>query len=216
MVVEIKDQNKLTNTVFKIIWMVSVFNLLFSGLFLYSGEYILGEEILNDFIGPSKDINNDIMLTENEMVTFVFKTEEPYSSSELLRIVVVDPENIEHSWVKDFYGSTIGGSRGTERGAKDYFSFTPEVSGVYHIEISDADFQTNVKLVSGMVNPGEKPLLLTTLFASFLVMFTGIVSLKEGAIKELIKSRSLSINGVLNFCIALSISLIIVNNVIGL
>lgn len=214
--IEIKEQNKLTNSVFKIIWMVSIFNLLLSGLFLYAGEYVLGEEILSDSIGPSKDINNDIMLTENEVVTIVFKTEEPYSSSELLRIVIVDPKNVEHSWEKDFYGSTIGKSRGTERGAKDYFSFTPEVSGVHHIKISNADFQTNIKLVSGMINPREKSLLLTMLFVSFLVMSAGILSLKDGAIKEFIKSRRFSINGVLNFCIALSISLAIVYNVVGL
>jgi hypothetical protein len=196
--------------------MVSVFNILLSGLFIYAGEYILGEDILNDSIGPSKDINNDVMLNENEMVTFVFETEEPYSSSEILRIVMVDPENTEHSWEKDFYGSTIGGSRGTERGAKDYFSFTPELSGRYHIEISNADFQTNVKLVSGMINPKEKPLLLAILFVSFLLMFAGILSLKDGAIKGFIKSRSLSINGVINFLIALYISLIIMHNVVGL
>jgi hypothetical protein len=216
MVVKIKDQNKFTNDILKIIWMVSVFNILLSGLFLYAGEYILGEEILTDSIGPSKDINNDVMLTKSEMVTFVFETEEPYSSSEILRIVMVDPENTEHSWVKDFYGSTIGGSRGTERGAKDYFSFTPELSGRYHIEISNADFQTNVKLVSGMINPKEKPLLLAILFVSFLLMFAGILSLKDGAIKGFIKSRSLSINGVINFLIALYISLIIMHNVVGL
>jgi hypothetical protein len=216
MVVEIKEQNKLTNSVFKIIWMVSVFNLLLSGLFLYMGEYISGKEMLSDSIGPSKDIDNEVILTENEVMTFVFKTEEPYSSSELLRIIIVDPGNIEHSWEKDFYGSTIGGSRGTERGAKDYFSFTPEVSGMHHIKISNADFRTDVKLVSGMVNPHERPFLLTTLFISFLVMSAGILSLKDGAIKEFIKSRNFSINGILNLCIALSISLVIVYNVVGL
>ncbi|AKB78432.1 hypothetical protein MSHOH_1949 [Methanosarcina horonobensis HB-1 = JCM 15518] len=216
MVVEIREQDKLTNPIFKIIWMVSVFNLLLSGLFLYAGEYVLGEEILSDSVGSSKDINNDVMLTENEVVTIVFKTEEPYSRSELLKIVIVDSKNIERSWEKDFYGSTIGGSRGSERGAKGYFSFTPEVSGMHHIKISNADFQTNVKLVSGMVNPREQPFLLATLFVSFLVMAAGILSLKEGAIKEFIRFRSFSINGILNFCIALYISLVIVHNVVGL
>lgn len=191
--------------------MISVFNLLLSGLFLFVGEYISGEKILSDSIGPSKDLDSDVMLTENEVVTIVFRTRERYPTSELLNIVVVDPQNKEYFWEEKFYASSKSVTR-----TRDFFSFTPEVSGIHHIKISNADFQTDVKFVSGMANPREQPLFLITMFVSFLIMFVGVLSLKYGTIMESIKSRRVSVKGALNFCIALSISLIIMYNTVGL
>ncbi len=175
------------------------------------GEYIKGEEILSDYVEKSKDISDDVMLTENKVVTAIFSTKETDSSSELLKIDVVDPQNREYSWEYEFYGSGLYGRSMTRN--KDYFSFTPQVSGVHHIKISEADFRTDVKLISGMVNPHKQPLFLITLFLSFLIMLAGLFSLNERAIIESIKLRNLSINRVLNFCLAFSISLIIVYNV---
>ena len=206
----------LTNYVLKIIWFVSVFNSLLLGLFPFYEEHIKGEQILSDYIDPSKEINADVKLTENEVVTIVLKAEEQYSDSELLKIIVVDPQNIEYSWEKNLSVSGVRGRNGAVKGTEDYFSFTPKVSGVHHIKISNADFKTDIELVSGMVNPYGQPFFLITLFVSFVIMLTGLFSLRKKAIMELIYSGKLSVNEILHFCLAISITLIIVHNVVGL
>lgn len=66
---------------------------MFLGLFSYYEEHIKGEQILNDYINLSKDINANIVLTENRVVTIVFKAKESYSDYELLKICVIDPQN---------------------------------------------------------------------------------------------------------------------------
>jgi hypothetical protein len=215
-VVRITEMSGLTNSVLKIIWFVSVFNSLLLGLFPFYEEHIKGEQILSDYIDPSKEINADVKLTENEVVTIVLRAEEQYSDSELLKIIVVDPQNIEYSWEKNLSVSGVSGRNGAVTGTKDYFSFTPKVSGVHHIKISNADFKTDIELVSGMVNPYGQPFFLITLFVSFVIMLTGLFSLRKKAIMELIYSGKLSVNKILHFCLAISISLIIVHNIVGL
>jgi hypothetical protein len=99
---------------------------------------------------------------------------------------------------------------------EDYFSFTPKVSGVHHLKISNADFQTDIDLVSGMTNPYDKPFFILTLSASFVIMIAGLFSLRMRVIIKLIKSRNLLVNEILRFCLGISISLIIVHNVVGI
>ncbi len=208
--------SELSNSILKIIWFVSFFNSFFLGLFPFYEEHIKGEQILSDYIDPSKEINADVKLTENEAVTIVLKAKEQYSDSELLKIVVVDPQNIEYSWEKNLSVSGVSGRNGAVTGTKDYFSFTPKVSGVHHIKISNADFKTDIELVSGMANPYGQPFFLITLFVSLVIMLTGLFSLRKKAIMELIYSGKLSVNKILHFCLAISISLIIVHNIVGL
>ncbi len=212
--VKITEISGLTNSILKIIWFVSVFNSLFLGLLPFYEEHIKGEQILSDYIDPSKDINADVMLTENEVVTIVLKAKEPYSDSELLMIAVVDPQNRESSWEKNLSISAVSGRNGAVRGTKDYFSFTPKVSGLHHIKISNADFQTDIELVPGMANPYEQPFFVTTLFVSFVIMLTGCFSLRKKAIMELMYSGKI-VNEILYFCLAIPISLIIVRNVVS-
>jgi hypothetical protein len=56
----------------------SVFNFLFLGLLLFYEEYIKGEQILSDYIDPSKDIDADVMLTEDKVVTIFLEAEGPF------------------------------------------------------------------------------------------------------------------------------------------
>ena len=106
----ITETSGLTNSILKIIWFVSVFNFLLLGLFYE--EHMKGEQVLSDYIDSSTDINANVMLTENETVTFVFKAEEPYSASETLSIVVVDPQNSEYTLEKDLSVSAVRGRNG--------------------------------------------------------------------------------------------------------
>ncbi|HWQ50059.1 MAG TPA: hypothetical protein VN414_14170 [Methanosarcina sp.] len=215
-VVKITERKGVTNSILKIIWLVSVFNSLFLGSLPFYEEHIKGEQILSDYIDPSKNINVDVMLTENEVVTIILKAKESYSDSELLKIAVVDPQNKEYSWEKNVSVSAVSGRNGAVKEAKDYFSFTPKVSGVHHIKISNANFQTDIELVSGMANLYNQPFFLITLFVSLVIMLTGLFSLRERAITKLIYSGRLSVNEIFHFSLAILISLIIVHNVVSL
>ncbi|RPJ79647.1 MAG: hypothetical protein EHM20_00790 [Alphaproteobacteria bacterium] len=170
-------------------------------------EYITGEEVLSDSIGPSKDIEANIMLTESEMVTIVFKTTVQFPSSESLNVAVADPQNREYSWVKKLDASDKPNVQKI-----DFFSFTPEASGMHHVKISNADFQTEVKIVSGMISPTEQPSYLVALLAPLIILIAGIFLFRGIRMG----SRGFSLSGALNFFISLSISLIIVRNVVGL
>lgn len=214
--VKITERKGVTNSILKIIWLVSVFNSLFLGSLPFYEEHIKGEQILSDYIDPSKNINVDVMLTENEVVTIILKAKESYSDSELLKIAVVDPQNKEYSWEKNVSVSAVSGRNGAVKEAKDYFSFTPKVSGVHHIKISNANFQTDIELVSGMANLYNQPFFLITLFVSLVIMLTGLFSLRERAITKLIYSGRLSVNEIFHFSLAILISLIIVHNVVSL
>jgi len=215
-VVKITERKGVTNSILKIIWLVSAFNSLFLGSLPFYEEHIKGEQILSDYIDPSKNINVDVMLTENEVVTIILKAKESYSDSELLKIAVVDPQNKEYSWEKNVSVSAVSGRNGAVKEAKDYFSFTPKVSGVHHIKISNANFQTDIELVSGMANLYNQPFFLITLFVSLVIMLTGLFSLRERAITKLIYSGRLSVNEIFHFSLAILISLIIVHNVVSL
>lgn len=160
----------------------------------------------------SKDINADIILHENKVLTIVFQAEEPYTDTELLKVNVVDPQNKEYSFEKNISVSAVRG-RGLLRGTTEYISFTPKVAGMHNIKISNAKFQTYVELISGMVNPYGQPLFMITLFVSFVITLTGLFSLRKKSIKELIYSGKIA-NELVYFCLTLPISWIIVNNVV--
>lgn len=149
-------------------------------------------------------------------MTISFETYRPYMNSELLKIDVVDPQNREYSWGKNFSGYSVVGyyRAAAPTGNKDYFSFTPEVSGVHHIQISNANFETEVTLVSGMINPYQKPFFMLMLFISLVIVVTGFFSLRKKAIMELIYSGKIA-NEIICFCLAIPISLIIVYSVVG-
>jgi hypothetical protein len=113
------------------------------------------------------------MLTENKEITILFKTYEKFNS-ELLNISLVDPQNREFIWEKSFTPSDNTESReAIMHQSVDSFSFTPKASGMYHIKISNADFQTDVKIVSGMIVPLKHPLYLPSLIISFIIAFFG-------------------------------------------
>lgn len=169
-----------------------------------------GEEVLSNSIGPSKAIEENIMLNENEMVTLVLKAkavtdnEMDPENTEVLNISVIDPQNKESFWEKSFTATAKSGK------TIDFFSFTPESSGIHHIKISNADFETDVKLVSGMINPGTQPLFWKTLIASCLVAFIGIFLVRESGMR----SKSFALGGMISSSIYLAISLRIVYNVV--
>jgi len=163
--------------IIRIIWLVAVIIFFLLITLPFIAEYISGDNILNESIGPSKDLEANILLTENEKVTVVFKTEERALNSESLNISLVDPQKKEFFWEKSFT-PTPSDETGTQKEAMeqqtiDFFSFIPKASGIYHIKISNADFQTDVKIVSGMITPSEQPSYLPLLLISLIVMFTG-------------------------------------------
>jgi hypothetical protein len=175
------------------------------------------EQILSGYIGPSidlkgnvvsKDINADVMLTENKDVTVILEAEARSLDTESLKIVLVDPQKQEYSWEKKF--SPALGSNGKWKGNIAYFSFTPKASGVHHLKISNAIFDTDVRIVSGMVNLYEQPFFVITLFLSFVIMLTGLFSLRKKKIMESMYSGKI-VNDIICFCLAIPISWIILN-----
>jgi hypothetical protein len=146
------------------------------------------------------------------VVTFFF---EPLGSDlypELLKIIVIDPQNRRYSFDKKLYPE-IHRTHWNDAGTNDYFSFSPKVSGVHHIEISNATFLSYIKLFSGMVNPYQQPSFMMTFFISFVIMLTGLLSLRKKAVMELVYSGKI-VNEILYFCLAIPISWIILNNLI--
>ena len=211
----------LTSSILKVIWFVSVFNLLFLGSLPFYEENIKGEHILSDYVDVSKDLNGninskninaDIMLYEDKILTIVFQAREPYTDSELLKVNVIDPQKREYSLEKTLNVSAVRG-RASSGTITEYVSFTPVVSGMHHIKISNAKFQTNVELVSGMVNPYGQPFFLVTLFISLVIALTGLLSLRKKTIMDLVYSGKIA-NELIYFCLTVPISWIIVNSVI--
>lgn len=213
-----KQAGKMSDNIFtyiiRIIWLVALINFFLLITLPFVAEYISGDNILNESIGPSKDLEANILLTENEKITVVFKTEERDLNSELLNISLVDPQKKELFWEKSFTPAPSDGT-GTQKEATtqqtiDFFSFMPKASGIYHIKISNADFQTDVKIVSGMITPSEQPSYRPLLIISLIVMFAGILfrSIRTGF-------RKFSFSGAINFIISLSLSLITIYKIIG-
>lgn len=206
------------NSILNIIWFVSLFNSLFL-VYLPYYEGNRGEQILSDSIGPSmdlkgnvvsKDINTDVMLTENKDVTIFIEEEVRSLDTESLKIDVVDPQKREYSFAKTF--SPALGHSGKWDATRDSFSFTPKVSGVHHIKISNANFSTHIELVSGRANLYQQPFFVIALFISFVIMLAGLFSLKKKAIMESMYSGKM-VNDIICFCLAIPISWIIVQNV---
>ncbi|AKB57870.1 hypothetical protein [Methanosarcina barkeri] len=201
--------------IIRIIWLVAVIIFFLLITLPFIAEYISGDNILNESIGPSKDLEANILLTENEKVTVVFKTEERALNSESLNLSLVDPQKKELFWEKSFT-PIPSDETGTQKEAMtqqtiDFFSFTPKASGIYHIKISNADFPTDVKIVSGMITPSEQPSYIPLLLISLIVMFAGCLfkSIRMGF-------RRFSFSGAINFIISLSLSLITIYKIIGL
>jgi hypothetical protein len=207
-VVKITETSGLTS-ILKIIWFVSLFNSLFL-VYLPYYEGNKGEQILSDSIGPSKDINADVLLIENKDVTIFLEEDERSLDTESLKIDIVDPQKKEYSFEKKF--SPGLGTNGKWDATRDSFSFIPKASGVHHLKISNATFDTDVRIVSGMANLYQQPFFVITLFVSFVTMLTGIFSLRKKAIMESMYSGKI-VNDIICFCLALPISWILVHSV---
>ena len=189
--------------IMRIIVTVAFLNFAFLLSLIFVAEYISGDTVLSGSIAPSKDIQSNIMLTENKKVTIVFKTNDGTSDSESLNISLVDPHNRDFFWTKIFTAS-----HDPRTTTSTFFSFTPEASGKYHIQISNADFTTEVKVISGMIIPYEQPLYLPSIIISFIVLLAG------GSIKGVNKSlKNFSLSDALNVVISLCLSLFIVYEV---
>jgi hypothetical protein len=158
---------KSMNSLINIILMVAIFNCILLGLSVMVAESITGEEVLSASIGKYNDIDESVMFKENEEVTFIFSTSE-LVQTELLNITIVDPQNKEYFWQKGFGGYNSPGEH-----VEFATVFTPKSSGMYQVRISNADFNTKVKLVSGMTRPAEQPLYLKTLLISVVLTVIG-------------------------------------------
>jgi hypothetical protein len=205
---KITEKSGLTYSILKIIWFVSVSCFLLLGTLPYYEEHIKGEQILSDYIDSSENVNADVTLTENKVVTFFFEPIGSHSYPELLKIIVIDPQNRKYSFDKKLYPTIRVGIL-----PNDYFSFTPKVSGIHHIEIGNATSFTDIELFSGMINPYQQPSFMMTFFISFVIMLTGLLSLRKKAVMELVYSGKI-VNEILYFCLAIPISWIILNNLI--
>lgn len=172
---------KLIKSIISIVFLIVMFNFLFLTCSFFVAEYITGEELLSDSMGSFDDIDTNVMFTENEDVTFVFKVPARFGS-ESLKITIVDPQNKEYSWQK----MITTGAASNSRGAKHTDSstvFTPRVSGMHQIRISNAVVNTDVRLVSGMTHPAEQPLYFKTLIISTVLMTIGFMLFGSSAKK---------------------------------
>ena len=189
-----------------------LFNFLFLASLPYYEEHIKGEQILSDYVDLSRDINTDVTLTENKLVTIFFDPLDSDSNQELLRIVLVDPQNKKYTFDKELH-PYIRKIRWSDSEAKDYLLFTPKESGVHHIEMSNATSFTDIEIYSGMTNPYQQPSFMSTLFLSFVITLTGLFSLDIKGLIESIYSGKIAIE-VLYCCLVIPISWIIVNSVV--
>ena len=158
---------KSINSVINIVLLIAIFNFAFLILSVFVAESITGEEVISASIGKYNDIDESVMFTENEEVTFILSTSE-IAQTELLNITIVDPQNKEYFWKKGFGGFDDSGEH-----SQFFMVFTPKSSGMYQVRISNADFDTKVKLVSGMTRPPEQPLFLKTMIISTVLMVIG-------------------------------------------
>lgn len=103
-----------------------------------------GDVVLSGTIGPGEILEGKSMLTEGKDVTFIFTS----GGASEFHIGILDPDGFEYFWTKRF---RILDRR---RDTTDYtFTFTPKSTGTYYFKITDASYRTDVKLVSGMINP---------------------------------------------------------------
>ncbi|MDD3246005.1 MAG: hypothetical protein PHF18_03965 [Methanosarcina sp.] len=160
---------KSINSIINIVFLIVIFNFVFLIVSVPVAGFITGEEVLSASMGLSHDIDESVMLTEDEPVTFMLSTLEQ-GKTELLNIAIVDPQNKEYSWQKGFGGYD-------KPGEHIEFStvFIPESSGIHQIRINNANFNTNVKLVSGMTHPTEQPLFFKTMIISTVLMVIGAI-----------------------------------------
>jgi len=145
---------KSINSIINIVFLIVIFNFAFLILSVLASGSITGEEVLSASIEPLRDLDESVTFTENEPVTFIFSTREP-NRMELLNITIIDPQNTEYSWQKSFGRYYRSGTDQSGVYSDDFTVFTPKLSGTHRIKISNADFNTNVKLVSGMTHPTE-------------------------------------------------------------
>ncbi len=118
MVIKITEKSGLTNSILKIIWLVSASSFLLLGTLPYYEEHIKGEQILSDYIDSSENINAYVTLTENKVVTFFFKPLGSDLYPELLKIIVIDPQNRRYSFDKKLY-PYIRGTHWNDEGTND-------------------------------------------------------------------------------------------------
>jgi hypothetical protein len=139
------------NTILNVIMMICIFNFVFLGGSTVLVEQFTGDVVLSGNINHGKILEGNPMLTENKDVTFVFESR--YDSD--LHITIVNPDGIEFSWIKKFRTSE------PSKPTVDYtFVFTPKSTGTYCIKISNAKSYTDIKVVSGMINPTKNGLIL--------------------------------------------------------
>lgn len=160
---------KSINSIINIVFLIVIFNFVFLILSVFVAGSITGEEVISASIGKYNDIDESVMFTENEEVTFILSTSE-IAQTELLNITIVDPQNKEYFWKKGFGGFNDPGEH-----SQFFMVFTPKSSGMYQVRISNADFDTKVKLVSGMTRPPEQPLFLKTMLVSVVLMVIGMM-----------------------------------------
>lgn len=160
---------KFINSIINIVLLVAIFNFAFLILSVIVAGSITGEEVLSASIGRYNDIDESVMLTENEEVTFIISTSE-VAQTEVLNITIVDPQNKEYFWKKGFGGFDEPGQH-----SQYLMVFTPTSSGMYQVRISNAEFDTKVKLVSGMTRPQEQPFFLMTLIISVIITVIGAI-----------------------------------------
>lgn len=160
---------KFLNSIINIVLMIAIFNFALLVLSVFVAGSITGEEVLSASIGRYNDIDESVMFTENEEVTFILSTT-AIAQTELLDITIVDPQNKEYFWQKGFGGYEKPGEH-----SQFFMVFTPKSSGMYQVKISNADFATKVRLVSGMTRPPDQPFFLTTLILSIVLLSIGAI-----------------------------------------
>lgn len=148
------------NTILNVIMMICMFNFVFLIGSLFIVQRFTGDTVLTGSIDRGETFTGSPNFIQNIDVTFSFGTRVSggMSLSENLKITVRTPEGKEYSWIKSFScNSDLDDSEGVSCG--DYtMIFTPRSTGTYNIKISDAEFNTDIRLISGMVNPTKKGL----------------------------------------------------------
>jgi len=171
------------NTILNVIMMICIFNfVLLLGIPMFLLEHFTGDVVSSGTINSGEVFQDSPMFIKNKDVTFIFGTRVNGMEvkRELLNITLTTPDDIELSWKKGFECKNTDKDKpilGTDC-SDPTMIFTPKSTGIYHIKISDAKFNTKIEIISGMVNPLKKnPLVYigAIAFSFIVVMFISII-----------------------------------------
>jgi len=174
-----EKQSNYKKNIFNILTSVAFFNLAFLILFFMFSGNITGNLVYKSKIIPDIPLESEFTIDNLKEVTLIFETSKAlgdvYPIYEKLNITVLDPKgDVLFYQLKAISLSKTNQERRDDQvfliksSTDTSSSFVPEITGKYHIEISNVNFPSTLSINSGMINPSKRPFFF---IVSFLIWF---------------------------------------------